>query len=84
MSKLAHSHHPSMNRIERDRLVRDGILPEPSTEALESGEACVFCWRPTECTGYVGACEECGGDAVLDEEAFDEIIQGHSQFGAGA
>lgn len=33
---------------------------------------------------YAGACEECGGDMVLDEEAFDEIIQGHSQFGTGA
>lgn len=84
MSKLAHSHQPSMNQIERHRLVRDGILETPSTEALESGEACAICWRPTECTGYAGACAECGGDLALDEEAFEEMVNGHGQFGVGA
>jgi hypothetical protein len=84
MSKLSHSHQPSMNRIERERLVKDGVLPTPSDEALENGEVCAICWKPTECNGYAGACEECGGDLVLDEEAFEEIVQGHGQFGVGA
>jgi hypothetical protein len=73
-----------MNQIDRDRLIRDGILPVPSEEALENGEACAICWRPMECTGRPDACEECGGEGVLDEEGIEEAVGEHGQFGAGA
>lgn len=84
MSKLSHSHQPSMNLIERQRLAKEGIMPEPSGDALSNGENCVICWRPIECSGFLCACEECGGDGLIDEEATDEIFSNNGPFGVGA
>jgi hypothetical protein len=85
MSKLSHSHQPSMNRIERDRLVATGIMPEPGADDIEGGYFCAICWRPlAEETGRPCACVECGGDADIDEDAVAEIIGEHGQLGVGA
>jgi DNA-directed RNA polymerase subunit RPC12/RpoP len=61
-----------------------GFMPEPTPDEIEGGYVCAICWRPIEEADGPKACSDCGGDAEIDQDAVDEIMAEHGQFGAAA